>query len=117
MPTTLGQKLRQLRDERDLGLRETARELDLTPPFLSDVEQGRRFPSDNVLSKFAEFFNTSVDELKTYDSRPPVAELKSIANANPVVGFALRGAVREIESGKLTPEELGRRIRGEAEED
>ena len=46
---TLGQKIHELRDKADLSLRELALKISVSAPFLSDIELGRRFPSEEVL--------------------------------------------------------------------
>lgn len=112
MATTLGEKIRELRERAGISLRELARKIEKSAPFLSDVELGRRYPSDEVLSKLANELNVSADELKQFDSRPPVDELKRLAEANPEVGFAFRTMIDDHRSGKLTDEELLKRIRG-----
>jgi len=50
---TLGARLRELREFSPYSLRELARELEISAPFLSDIELGRRFPSDQILEKLA----------------------------------------------------------------
>lgn len=39
---TMGQEMRKAREAAGLSLRETARRLSITAPFLSDMERGRR---------------------------------------------------------------------------
>jgi len=99
---TLGERIRELREKQDFSVRELARKLKLSAPFLSDVELGRRHPSDEVLEKLAGLLATTVEDLKKYDARPPVQELKRIAATNPAMGFALR---RVVDDG-VSPEEL-----------
>jgi transcriptional regulator with XRE-family HTH domain len=110
---TLGEVVRELREKADLSLRELARKLDVSPPFLSDVELGRRYPSDETLQKIAKVLKTSVEELKQHDHRDSVADIKRLIENNPSLGFAFRTAVDELKQGKITPEELGKRIKGD----
>ena len=44
----------------------------------------------------------TVDELKKYDTRPPLDELKRIAASDPTFGFALRTVIEK----KVTADEL-----------
>ena len=44
-----GAQLRAARKAAGFGLRELARRVGISPPFLSDIELGRRLPSDDVL--------------------------------------------------------------------
>jgi len=88
---TLGQHIRELREHQDLSLREFAKKIgDLSAAFVSDVELGRRFPSDKVLAKMAHVLGVTVEELKSHDPRPPVEEFKQRAATDPSFGFALR---------------------------
>ena len=103
---TLGQKLRQLRDKADLSLRELADQVKVTAPFLSDIELGRRYPSDDVLAKLAECLRVSINELKRYDVREPVADMKRLMESNPRLGFAFRSVVEDVKSGKITFDDL-----------
>ena len=61
---TLGQLIRELREEKDLSLREFSKKLNLSAPFVSDIELGRRFPSDDILEKMAEILDVPSDELR-----------------------------------------------------
>ena len=107
---SLGQKIKELRGVADLSLRELAKKLNVSAPFLSDVELGRRFPSDEVLGKLAKALDISADELRRYDSRQPVADLKRMIEGSPNLGFAFRTLVEEMKDGRLTPEALAKRL-------
>src|SRR5882724_9552178 len=94
MIRTLGERIRELREAKDLSLREFAKKLGgLSAAFLSDVELGRRHPSDAVLISMARVLDTTVEELKQHDSRPPVEELKRLSAKDPAYGFAFRKLV------------------------
>src|SRR5262245_22112474 len=100
---TLGERIRELREERDLSLRELAKKLGgLSAAFLSDVELGRRYPSDKVFAEIARVLGTTVEELRRYDTRPPLEEIKRRSSTNPAFGLAFR---RVIDSG-VPPERL-----------
>jgi transcriptional regulator with XRE-family HTH domain len=111
MDNTLGDKLRGLRENRDLSLRELAKKLEgVTAAHLSDIEFGRRYPSDDLLKKLARFFEVSESELRELDPRPNVEEIRRRAQSDPVFGLALRKLVnREID-----PEEI---LKHEAKKD
>jgi transcriptional regulator with XRE-family HTH domain len=100
---TLGQRIRELREAKDISLREFAKKLgDLSPPFVSDIELGRRFPSEKVLEKIAHILEEPIEELRRYDSRPPIEELKRLSASDPTYGFALRKVV----DGEISAEDL-----------
>lgn len=105
-PKTLGEFIRQKRDELDISLRELARRLDVSAPFMSDVELGRRYPGEEILAKIANTFKISIDHLKGFDSRESLAEFKRVLEANPNVAVAFRTAVQEYKEGRLSPEDL-----------
>src|SRR4051794_31395193 len=99
---TLGQRIRELRDATDLSLRECAGKLGISPAFLSDIELGRRHPSEKVLASIAKLLGTSSEELSRYDTRPHVDELRRRAAEDPVFGLALRS----LANGKVSAKEI-----------
>lgn len=101
---TLGERIRELREELDISLREFARKLDVSAPFWSDVELGKRHPSDDTLREVARLLKASFHELKELDGRPPVDDLRRQTSSNPAMGLAFR---RVLNAG-FTPEELVR---------
>jgi transcriptional regulator with XRE-family HTH domain len=115
---TLGDRIRELRQELDLSLREfgvklgerMGNEKPITAAFLSDVELGRRFPSPEMLVQMAHVLRTTVEDLKSCDTRPPVEELKKLTSENPAYGFAFRKLV----GTDVSPEELLKFIEGKA---
>ena len=99
---TLGQRIRELREERDVSLRELAKSSGVSAPFLSDIELGRRYPSKKVLSDIAGALRTSLDDLRSHDPRPAVEDIKRLACSDPMYGLAFR---KVIDKG-IKPEEL-----------
>ena len=99
---TLGQYIRELRDKHDLSLRELAKKLGRSPPFISDIELGRRYPSEQVLADIARILEVTVEDLRDHDTRPPIEEIKRITEADPryVVAF------RTVIDRKVSPEKL-----------
>jgi transcriptional regulator with XRE-family HTH domain len=98
----LGEKIRQLREQQELSLRELARQVNISPAFLSDIELGRRYPSERVLKGMASNLGISIGELRNYDTRAPVEEMRRLAESNPAYGIALRRVI----DNKVSPEEL-----------
>ncbi len=99
---TLGDQIRELREAKDLSLREFAKTLGLSAAFVSDVELGRRYPSEKVLVKMAQILETPFEDLRKFDTRVPVEEIKRLANDNPAFGLAFRSVVGK----NVTPEDL-----------
>jgi transcriptional regulator with XRE-family HTH domain len=69
---TLGEHIKEVREERDLSVRELAKKLNVSAPFLSDVELGRRHPSDEVLARSPNL--NSYGALGTFDKRGVLVE-------------------------------------------
>jgi transcriptional regulator with XRE-family HTH domain len=63
MQGSLPTKLRVLRAERGLTLREAAELVKVRPATLSDIEQGRSRPHDTTLAKIASAYNVPLTEL------------------------------------------------------
>lgn len=99
---TLGQRLRHLREELDMSLRELAGKLKVSAAFLSDVELGRRHPSERVLAEIARLLSTSVEDLRKYDTRPAMETIRRKSNADPVFGLAFR----KLAESDLSAEDL-----------
>lgn len=60
----LGERLRRVRKDRDLNLREVSERTDLSISYLSDLERGRgRNPSMETIEKLAECYGMSVGDL------------------------------------------------------
>lgn len=60
---TFGVLLTQLREKHDVTLRELARKIEVSAPFLSDVEKGRKAPlTPEKLEKVAVALNLSEEE-------------------------------------------------------
>src|SRR5689334_9926852 len=102
MNKPLSERIRELREQHDLSVRELAKKAKLSAAFVSDVELGRRHPSDDVLERLAHILDTTVKDLKKHDARAPIQELKRIAAVNPAMGFMLR----QIVDQNISAEEL-----------
>lgn len=99
---TLGECIRRLRDEQDLSLRELAKRVGCTPPFISDIEHGRRHPSDQVLAEFARVLNVAVEELRQRDVRAPIEDIKRVTQTDPKFAIAFRTVI----DNKISADEL-----------
>ena len=60
---TIGQKIRNLRLQRGEPLRVVAAALEIDSSLLSKFEHGERLPTDQQLTKLAEYFGISWEEL------------------------------------------------------
>jgi transcriptional regulator with XRE-family HTH domain len=103
---TLGEFIREERDKKNISLRQFAQKLKITPPFLSDIELGRRYPSDEKLGDFAKEFGITVEQLKQFDHRESFTDFKYLVERNPELRLAFRSRMKEVKAGKLTTEDL-----------
>ena len=111
LAATMGQRLRELRESAGFSLREVAKAANVSAPFLSDVELGRRFPTNETLALIAQKLRASADDLKKHDHRSALADLKRLAEGNPSLGAAVRALVDQVQFGNLTPNELATKLR------
>jgi transcriptional regulator with XRE-family HTH domain len=118
-----GEYLKKKREEKQISLRELARRLKLSAPFLSDVENNRRAPlTEERLATLADVLNLSeTEEAEMYDivghQKGLLApDLNPYVNDRPYVNTALRTA-RNLEADeddwKMFIAELIKRKSGE----
>ena len=107
---TLGDRIRELRLGRNLSLRQLADRVGKSPPFISDVELGRRFPSPGVLRAIAAELGVDAAELRKHDFRESMSALKHLSQTDPRWGVAFRTAADQIRRGDLTPEKMVERL-------
>jgi len=98
----IGPYIRKRRDELDLSLREFAKKLDCSPAFISDIELGRRHPSDEVLAEMARVLKVKVEDLRAMDVRAPIDDIKRITLNDPTFALAFRSVIDK----KITADEL-----------
>jgi transcriptional regulator with XRE-family HTH domain len=98
----IGPYIRKRRDELDLSLREFAKKLDCSPAFISDIELGRRHPSEEVLAEMARVLKVKVEELRAMDVRAPIDDIKRITLDDPTFALAFRSVIDK----KITADEL-----------
>lgn len=60
---TIGEKLRNIREEKELPLRKVAALLDIDVAILSKMERGERKITKEVVLKLADIYNYNADEL------------------------------------------------------
>ena len=104
---TLGERIRELRQERDLSLRELAAKIGVSAAFMSDVELNRRYPSDKHMLSVAQALDTELADLQQFDTRPPLREIRKAILSDPQYGFAFR----QMMNKRVSAEELLQFIR------
>ena len=113
LPDDIGQRLRAVREERGIGLRELGRVLDISPSALSQIETGRTRPSVMTLYAIVSELQMSLDDLLHVRATRPPAWPPVIHDGQrlPVVSDAVlhAGGRRTIDLGtgvrweRLTP--------------
>jgi transcriptional regulator with XRE-family HTH domain len=112
---TLGERIKELRQAASLSLRQLAEKVKVTPPFISDVELGRRYPSEGVLATLAAALGADLEELKKLDTRDSVPLVKRMVEADPRWGMAFRTVAEGGRTGRLTPEQVIEHFRDQSE--
>ena len=106
---TFGEKIRQLREAKDASLREIAASIKVSAAFLSDVELGRRFPSEDTLVLLAGKLGVEADELRKYDFREEAENIRKMMFSDPDAGMAFRTVAERIKGG-LTHAEIVKKL-------
>lgn len=78
----LGPRLKEIRLKAELSLREVARQLDVSPSFISQIENGKSQPSVATLYSFARLLGVPIDVLfeSQWDGRiAPVADVEPVS--------------------------------------
>lgn len=100
MPSkTLGDVIQEARGER-FKLRELARHLEISPTHLSDIENNRRVPSEDLLFEIAKRLDLDVDRLFALAGRVPDEARRFIDETGPEAVRVFRKVSR------LQPREL-----------
>ena len=108
---SMGQRIRELRESAGLSLRELAKKSNISAPFLSDVELGRRYPTDEKLAIIALNLDAPIDSLKKHDHRSSISDLRRLVENSPSLGAAVSILMDQVESGTLTTDELAAKLR------
>lgn len=109
MSGKLKDSIKSLRLKAGYTLRGFAEEVGISAAYLSDIEHGRRMPSDEVLHRMADKLKrvgASFEYLKSLDSRIE-ADLARWAEDNPEAGQMLR----ELRSSKSDPKKVLEELR------
>ena len=82
----IGEKIRKLREQKEMALKELAAQAKISIGFLADIESGRSNPSIKTLKRLAEALDTTPDYLlsgTTRDIPPTDLELEEIIEKIP----------------------------------
>lgn len=104
--SALGERIRKLRKDKGISLRELARRAEISPSFLSEVETGRSFPSPESLERIAAKLEVSLVSLRKLDGRSKISELKLLLEKDPAWGPAFQIFAKAARNGKIDPEKF-----------
>ena len=108
---SLGQRIKELRLRATLSLKELGEKIGgKSAAFLSDIELGHRFPSDEVLEEIAKTLGTTTEDLRQYDQRPPTKEMQELISLDANYGLAFRMLVKRVKKGQISPGEVLKRF-------
>lgn len=111
MLKTLGQKIKDLRLQVGLSLKDLGEKIGgKSAAFLSDIELGNRFPSDEVLEHIAGALGTTLADLRQYDQRPPTKEMQELISLDANYGMAFRTLVKRVKNGQISPSDVLKRF-------
>lgn len=86
--STVGERMRTLREGMNLPQKKIAELLNVSQPSINRYEHGQAFPTIELLVKYADYFDVSMDYItcrcdepqgKLYQAKPPVADNPELA--------------------------------------
>jgi transcriptional regulator with XRE-family HTH domain len=105
---TLGEVIHDARTNLKRSLRDVTKELDITPSYLSDIENNRRVPSEEVLSKLGTLLNLNYDDMMARAGRFGEDAVRYMMKT-PAAGLLFRRLAEEQATGE-TIEKLLKQI-------
>lgn len=104
---TLGSYIRRARSAKRVTLRQLAAAVGVTPSYISDIENDRRAPSEDLLQRIAEHLELDLDELLALRGRLDQATEEYLRRFPAAVKLFRRIAKQELDESQLA--ELERR--------
>jgi transcriptional regulator with XRE-family HTH domain len=101
---TLGEVIHDARNKLGMSLRGVTKKLKITPSYLSDIENDRRVPSEEVLAKLADLLHLDWNDLMARAGRFGEDAVRYMMKT-PAAGVLFRRLAEQQASGK-TVEEL-----------
>lgn len=89
-----GQKIKQIRQERDYSLRALAKRADVSVAYLSKLERNESSPTVGLLTRLAEALSVSVEDL--VDSTPPAEEAAALPTSLVEFISKFQGEIPEL---------------------
>lgn len=104
----IGDKIRQLREEKKMTQKDLADALNITPASIGLYEQNRRSPNLQLLNKIADFFNVSTDYLldRTTDRNINIYTKSDIGNLTNDSNLEVIALSKRIKGDKELAEKI-----------
>lgn len=103
---TLGEVIRDRRVEKDLSLRDLAKLINIAPSYLSDIENDRRVPAEEIIRNIAQVLDLDADDLMARGGRFG-DEADRYLKKHPAAGILLR----RISTTRLNEDDLGKLLK------
>lgn len=104
---TFGERIRNLRLQKDMAQRDLAELIDIDFTYLSKIENDRvPPPSEEVIRKMAVHLEASEEELLTLAAKVDADELRDAVARDPRIGVLFR----KLQSRELTNDQVGRML-------
>ncbi len=116
---TIGEVIHDARAKMRRSLRDVTKGLDITPSYLSDIENNRRVPSEGVLAKLAKLLDLDYDDLMARAGRFGEDAVRYMMKT-PAAGVLFRRLAEEKASGETVEDILkfaNKKIEGNREKD
>ena len=97
MSKQFGNKIRALREQKNLLLRQVAPLLEIDSPQLSKIERGERQAKKEYIPLFAKLFNVTTDELLTLWLADQVFD---VIQGEPMADEALKSVTKKLKKEK-----------------
>jgi transcriptional regulator with XRE-family HTH domain len=91
---TFGEKIKKLREEKNLTLREVAEALSIDTSMLGKIEKSTRKPNKQFIENIAQFYNVNDKELKIAFLSDTVAY--KVAEDEEIAGEVLKSAEQKV---------------------
>ncbi|SRR6266849_1562970 len=98
---TLGETLRRARLDKDLGLRQLARTIKKTPSYLSDIENDRRVPAEDVLEDLAKELDLTFEQLMALAGRLGAQTQRYLRNQPGATTLFRRISEKQLDADQL----------------
>jgi len=103
---TMGEVIRDARLAADLSLRDLAKKLEISPSYISDIENDRRVPSEEVMVQLADTLKLNFNDLMARAGRVG-EQAERYLKHHPTAGVLFR----RISDKRLAEEELQKLLR------